>query len=904
MRFSTRLAAAMVILIIATTTVVGFYTYRVVETTLLPGEFRRIETDARQLALQLQSYVRSARTDASAFQSSGGLRAFVRAKVAGGFDPQGNIPEAQWHERFAARLKAELAAKPNYRTMRVIGLADGGQELIRVDRSGKNGAIRDVPSLERRPQAGHDFFRQAINLPLGQAFVSPISHSEYSSGAGEPAVPVLRIATAVPTQDGAPFGVFVVSVDLRGAFEEARAAATGNRRIYVVDASGGYVVHPDRSREFAFEGSQPVRWQDEFPELATALGTAATGAFLIRDAAGNRLGAAIATTQLADGPRVSVIETIPYAELMAPAITVGRAAVLAGAVAIIAAFALALLLARSLTRPLVQMTRAVEALAQDRSVAVPTGAGGEIGVLADAFERMRAEVHEKTAALKSEVEERRRIFETSPDLLLVMDRTGHLLRVSPASTTILDRAPDELVGHNTLEYVHPDDLERTRDELRSVRRGGLVSKLDCRVVHKDGRAILMSWTGVWSEPEQHYLFIGRDITERVRLDQQLRQAQKMDAIGQLTGGIAHDFNNLLTVIIGAVEALAEASAADPEMLELTKLIDTAATRGANLTRHLLAYARRQPLHPGTIDVNHLVENVEKLLSSALGEHIEIELILSSDTGLATVDPGQLTTTLLNLALNARDAMPGGGKLVIETSNVVLDEAYAAMNSEVEPGLYAMIAVSDTGQGIPADVLDKVFDPFFTTKEAGKGTGLGLSMVYGFVKQSGGHIKIYSEEGHGTTVKIYLPRAGRPAVAAEPAAPPIAAKGGGEMILVVEDDAMVRRNVLAQLQNIGYRVVAAERATEALDILERGEQVDLLFTDVVMPGALNGRQLANEVMRRWPAIGVLFTSGYTENAIVHHGRLDPGVLLLAKPYRWAELARMVRLALDARAKPRT
>ena len=288
----------------------------------------------------------------------------------------------------------------------------------------------------------------------------------------------------------------------------------------------------------------------------------------------------------------------------------------------------------------------------------------------------------------------------------------------------------------------------------------------------------------------------------------------------------------------------------------------------------------------------------KLLHPTLGEQITISPQLTNDVWPTLVDPNQLTTAILNLALNARDAMPDGGKLVLETRNVFLDDGYASMNAEVAVGNYVMIAVSDTGTGIPLALLDRVFDPFFTTKEVGKGTGLGLSMVFGFVKQSGGHIKIYSEEGHGTSVKIYLPRSTGVHETAFEALQNAPVVGGDENILIVEDDALVRQYVVTQIKSLGYATQEAANATEALSIIDGADDIDLLFTDVIMPGALNGRQLADEAMRRRPALKTLFTSGYTENAIVHHGRLDSGVLLLAKPYRKSELARMIRIALGS------
>jgi len=386
----------------------------------------------------------------------------------------------------------------------------------------------------------------------------------------------------------------------------------------------------------------------------------------------------------------------------------------------------------------------------------------------------------------------------------------------------------------------------------------------------------------------------RDLTDKLAAEDRIRQAEKMEAMGQLTGGIAHDFNNILTVITGTIEILADAVKGEPQLAAITRMIDEAASRGADLTQHLLAFARKQPLEPKETDVNTLIIDTAKLLQRTLGEHVEIESVFDDETCPAIVDPNQLATAILNLALNARDAMPDGGKLIIETGLVILDDNYARMHSDVRPGRYAIIAVSDTGAGIPAAMLDKVFNPFFTSKGPGKGTGLGLSMVYGFIKQSAGHIMIYSEERHGTTIKMYLPPATGALPAAEPAPAP-ALEGGHETILVVEDDKLVRDYVLTQLHSLGYVTLDAANATEAMALAHTGPPFDLLFTDVIMPG-MNGRQLADEILKVRPGLRVLFTSGYTENAIIHHGRLDEGVLLLAKPYRKSDMAIMIRKAL--------
>ncbi|MDZ4735197.1 MAG: ATP-binding protein [Rhodospirillaceae bacterium] len=381
------------------------------------------------------------------------------------------------------------------------------------------------------------------------------------------------------------------------------------------------------------------------------------------------------------------------------------------------------------------------------------------------------------------------------------------------------------------------------------------------------------------------------------LNKKLGQSQKMEAVGQLTGGIAHDFNNLLTVILGNAAALSEGLGDNQRLRTLAEMTERAAERGAELTSRLLAFARRQALEPRATDINRQVADMDKLLRRTLGEDIEIKMVQSSNLWNAMVDPGQLESAILNLSINARDAMPGGGRLTIEPANAHLDEAYVAGQIEVEPGEYVMVAVSDSGTGMDGATLERAFEPFFSTKEVGKGSGLGLSMVYGFVKQSNGHVRIYSEAGQGSTVKLYLPRAAAGTDSAERRSSTAAAEGGPEKILLVEDDDLVRDHVARQLSSLGYDVVTARDGSEAIEVLKRGDHFDLLFTDVVMPGGIGGRQLAEAAQKLRPDLPVLFTSGYTENAIVHNGRLDPGVHLLQKPYRKQDLATKVRAVLD-------
>jgi PAS domain S-box-containing protein len=749
----------------------------------------------------------------------------------------------------------------------------------------------------------------------------------------------------------------------------------------------------------------------------------------------------------------------------------------------------------------------------------------------------------------------RRIFETSLDLILVVERQGTLLRVSPSARAILGYDPEDMVGRSGADFIYPGDLDSTREEMRAARRGRVTRHFECRYVHKDGRVVTLSWTGVWSEAEGQHFFIGRDITDVKRLEQeleavrrrdalvreaidnipegfaiydesdrlivfnkgyqrlyppgtpvaigvrledlmrdgivrgiypdalgreeewlagrlrhhrealntveqqlsdgrwvlvskrrisndwiaglqvditrqkaaeaalaesqdyleraqrlahmgsyfrnlvtdslkwsdeccrifgvspdqfvptprkflefvhpddrasvaaceaevargvcpapieyrvvrpdgtvrhlyretelirdaagrpisltgmihdvterrqteeQLRQAQKMEAIGNLTGGMAHDFNNLLGVIIGNLDlAREQLLPGDDELSELVEEARQAAWKGADLTRRLLAFARRQPLRPAQIGINELVADTVRLLRRMLGEDIEIMLGLDEGIWPVVADPAQLEASLANLAGNARDAMPNGGRLTINTRNARLDADYAASHADVTPGEYAMIEVSDTGSGIPPETMSRIFEPFFTTKDPGKGTGLGLSMVFGFMKQSNGHINVYSEPGVGTTFRLYLPRAVM-AGAPQPAqSTHLLHRGVGERVLVVEDNLSVRRVVVRQLRDLGYRVIETERAAAALEILA-AEPVDALLTDIVMPGGLDGVELALLALERWPALKVVLTSGFPE---IKNGTMQDfaeSLRLLSKPYSKDELAAALRQALD-------
>ncbi len=423
-------------------------------------------------------------------------------------------------------------------------------------------------------------------------------------------------------------------------------------------------------------------------------------------------------------------------------------------------------------------------------------------------------------------------------------------------------------------------------------------------VRKDGAKIRVEVAATALRRRDGFLFNGfiRDLTEKSAIEAQLRQSQKLEALGQLTGGVAHDFNNLLTVVVGNLEILLRRlrtlAAAESDLDAPANAALRAANRAALLTRQLLAFSRQQTLQPRATDIAKLVQGTVTLLRRTLGEAIAIDLLMGNELRTALVDANQLENALLNLALNARDAMPDGGRLTIDVVNLTLARTLRAVPEDVPPGDYVAITVTDTGTGMSDAVLLRAFEPFFTTKEIGKGSGLGLPQVYGFMQQSGGRIAIVSAEDRGTTVTLYLPRHDAAAAPSEPAPRPRPPAAGRETILVVEDDEDVRRFTTGTLRELGYRVLEASRGPEALRLLDRHPDIRLLFSDIGLPGRMNGRQLAEEAVRRAEGLRVLFTSGYAESALLENGRLAPGVELIRKPFTYQDLGAKVRQVLDS------
>jgi PAS domain S-box-containing protein len=511
--------------------------------------------------------------------------------------------------------------------------------------------------------------------------------------------------------------------------------------------------------------------------------------------------------------------------------------------------------------------------------------------------------------LLHENEEKFRIaFEYAPSGMTIVRANGQYLSVNEAACSMVGYTREELLAGTLQRITHPDDVEKSNRWMKKVIAGDM-SEPECekRFIHRDGHVVWgvvrARWLREADGTPRFAVAHLQDITERKRVEEerarlhtQLTRAQKMEAIGHLAGGIAHDFNNLLTAIGGNASVVLADPAISPEVRTMLGEISQAVTSASNLTRQLLAFSRQEVIAPRVLHLNEVVLNLQRLLRRLLGEDLVLRTVLAPELGRVCMDPGQVEQILVNLAVNARDAMSDGGVLIMETSNVRLDEAFARGHPGVTPGDYALLAVSDDGCGMSEETRARLFEPFFTTKQPGKGTGLGLAMVYGAVKQNGGYIDVYSEPARGTTFKIYLPRVDAPAEAwGSPA--PGEVRGGTETVLLVEDDPAVRAPAQRMLQHLGYSVHECGSGVEALAAAAAlGGKVDLLVSDVVMPH-MNGRELAERLTAAWPGVRVLFASGYTQNVIAHHGVLERGVEFLAKPYSLESLARRVREVLD-------
>lgn len=786
MRLFTRLTIAISAVVVITVIAMGAVITQKLTNLEIPKELHTLQILAEQTGLRLDHYAESGREAVLTMQGASAIDGIIRADEAGGIDPQSKESVKIWKDRLATLFLAQLRANPNYLQMRFIGVHNGGREIVRLERTASHGKIRRDPESELQKKGTRAYFTQTIGLHQGNIFVSRIELISEHGAIQVPHVPVLHIATPVYDNHNKPYGIIVITIDMRTVLATIRANTDPGDHLYVINDLGGYVLHPDPRMEFNWQLGRQIGHESQFPALSKFVSNTNSDNGLLTLSNGARIGVASYRTSLAGKRVIKILVTAPYAALSAHWKTIVTAVLLAFALVAPIVLLIVLIIARSLSVPLANLTDAVKRYSGDSIVSIETAGSGEVRELASAFEKM----------------------------------------------------------------TH--DLARRR-------------------------------------------------REEAELNKRLQQSDKLSAIGQLTSGIAHDINNLLTIIIGNLQLLERKHSADTGLIKRLRTATEAAQRCGSMIKRLLAFSRRQVLQPKTIQVNDLIQNSIALLKETLSEDIVMSTNLAANLWETKVDPYQLETALVNLAINARDAMPDGGILSFTTSNYKIDSAYTRVHSDVVPGDYVSIVVTDTGTGIPPDIQARVFEPFFTTKEDGKGTGLGLSMVHGFVKQSGGHIAIYSDESNGTSVKIFLPRALDEKTGESVALEGVDKSkelGGTETILLVEDEPDLCEIAETMLKELGYKVLIAHNPGEALELLSGSAEIDLLFTDIVMPGKMKGPELAQNARQIRPALPVLFTSGHPKGAIASEQGHGPSSLLLSKPYQINELAYYIRLALKS------
>ena len=540
----------------------------------------------------------------------------------------------------------------------------------------------------------------------------------------------------------------------------------------------------------------------------------------------------------------------------------------------------------------------------------PSSIGGVFVICTDVTEQVttRLRLQESEQSQRRALLAMQAILDHSMDIIATLDREGTIVQVSRSATRLLTFDESHLLGRRLTALIHPDDLDSATAKLAAISAGEAPSvEFECRVIRFDGTFLPVLWSAAWVETEHHIYAVGRDLTDRIESERRLRHANRMETVGRLTGGIAHDFNNLLAIILGNAELLVEMLAHDATTRSLAELISQAAERGASLVSRLMSYAQRQRLDSSVVDLGNVLRDLVPRLERRLGTTTTLELRTAADLWPVSVDAPQFENTVDDLVTNGRDAMSAGGHLVVTCDQVVVDSSDKARQrfglvgsrADIDPGDYVQVSVTDTGKGMTDEVLANAFEPFYTTKDIGHGTGLGLSMVLGFIQQSQGRVGVITRPGHGTTVNLLLPRsrsAARPLT--KPVEPPKVTTSAPSSILVVDDEEVMRKHVAAHLARLGYVVQTAKDAEEALSVIGSGAQFDLLFTDVIMPGGMNGRELVDEVRKTRPLIKVLYTSGYTAEALASRdGEAVSADLLLTKPYKKQELIAKVKAALE-------
>ena len=933
-----------------------------------------------------------------------------------GFDSLGNSGLEFWKLRLEQVFSAFIATRSYYFQLRLIGVADMGRELVRVDRIA--GRAVTVPEQNLQLKGDRDYFREAIKMKRGQVYLSPINLNREYGRIEVPHRPTLRAAAPVFGSDGKVFGIFVANMDMSIALETISASRSSRVRTYLVNDDGDFLVHPNATKTFGFDLGRRHRWQDEFPEIELVGKNGVPGTFgvfaarMIHPKDDTVVATSAIHFDLANRARHFHLVYITKGAFLA-ALVSEKFLALAGAIIVVTVL-IGLLVSFYLRRmldPLNQLAVAARNIGRGQlNVPLPSTDLDELKTLVDAFDEMieklniregapvmmhsidhagiviavnefwlhslgyarnevigrritdflTSESHHRAittelptflktgkcrniayqmvkrdggivdvllsadavfdddgrvakslvvlidvtqekrieAALVESERRFRRAFDSAAHGIALVGLDGKWIDANDKFCQLLGMTREELLSTNFSAVTHPDDVDADVHLVSELMDGRRTSyQIEKRFVRSDGSTaqVMLSTGLVRDAHDQPAYFVNQvvDLSQLKQVEAQFIQAQKMEAIGNLTGGIAHDFNNILGVILGNLQLLQRRINADEKLQIFTGSAIEAAQKGGQLTRQLLAFSRRQDLQPQVIDANALIERMDQMLRRTIPGSVTITTRLAAALDQVKADPVQLESAILNLAINARDAMPDGGKLIIETSNEDLGPAYAQINAVSQPGPHVCISVTDTGVGMTPETAEHVFEPFFTTKEVGKGTGLGLSTVYGFVKQSGGHITLYSELGHGTRFRLYLPcvdEAGLPQPAKETSAE---APRGTETILLVEDEPSLLMTTALLLEELGYMVLTAPDGRTAINVFEATPGIDLVLTDVIMPGGINGHQLGDRLRSRKSDLPVLLMSGYPRDSFAE-GQHYP---LISKPFTDLRLAQAIRDVLD-------
>lgn len=897
MKLITKLTIVMVGSVILTAATVSSITYFRLDRELLPVELASLDASTDLLAKDFAAYIGSARAALLAEYYSSEIRDFSVAET----DEERNSVLRDLERDFTACL----TAWPQIAKFRLFDARNNGYELLRVDRMGEHNSIRVVPRGELQFKGERGFFQEVLHEPEGSVYVSAIDLNQEFGEIEVPHVPMLRLGMNIFDRNHELIAVLLINLDMRPQFERLRRSGVPSDERFVINPSGDFLMHRNRDKEFGFDLGRRHTIAEQNPEFAELLSRPMVDTADAIQTGGKLKGLSVAPVMISGVHVASIVQLHSEERLIITAESIRRSSQLGTGIAVVCAMIAALLLTRSQIGPLRRLLIAVKSDDMAECLRVGESLPEDIKVLATALEVRETALRDHIDKLDREVMERVKaqgeledalshlnaIFENIPVSLWTFDLSGRV-RVSYGKMSTTREGQEAISAHayysDNVEFKElVDKAFSGQTAVATLREKESVCTFNLSPIREDG--VIKGIIGV-----------AVDISEQALLEDQLRQAQKMESIGRLAGGIAHDFNNMLTVIQCTGELLEEDFGSQPTAVaDIRTIIDTA-QNAAQLTRQLLAFSRKQMLQPQILNLNQHVSQSEKMLRRLIGEDIDLVTSLSPELNNVLLDPTQVEQIILNLAVNARDAMPNGGILSIETSNIDLDEAYVTTHKDISVGPHVMLAVSDNGTGMDSHVLENLFEPFFTTKEKGKGTGLGLATVHGIVKQSGGSIYVYSEVGKGTSFKLFFPITNETKRTASSEVAKYARRGT-ETILYVEDQDKVRAAGCAFLRRHGYIVIEAENGPQAIELSRSfKEKIDLLLTDMIMP-KMSGAELADIIRKEREGIAVIHASGYSDELFIRQGMLDSGTTFLAKPFSQQSLIDSVRNAL-AKASP--